>query len=167
MKTYTLLFESMSNCLWSPVLTISQFLTQCRVFHLVIGTKMTTLHHLTKPLFQYSPHSLQQKIKTIFVFPLPRGKFANLAWGVSFSILWSSQLVCHLPAISTFYAAKQHLTSTSILISLPQTQTACEGLKIQINSIYLLKIIIIIIKISLSPLVHLFYCHKCEHMPFN
>lgn len=40
---------------------------------------MTTVYHLTKSLFQYSPHSLQQEIKTIFVFPLPGGKFANLA----------------------------------------------------------------------------------------
>lgn len=158
LKTYSIFCDSLSWPSHSSLLNA----------HLVIGTKTITRRHLTKSLFQYSPHSLQQKIKSIFVFSLLRGKFANLAWGVSFSLLWSSQLVCHLQAISTFYAAKQHLTSTSILISLPQTQTACEGLKISINSIYLLKIIIIIIiKISPSPLVQLFYCHKCEHIPFN
>lgn len=45
----------------------------------------------------------------------------------------SSQLFYHLWVISTFYATMQHLTYTSILISLPQTQNVCEGLKIYID----------------------------------
>lgn len=78
MKNYTLLLENIINFLWFPVLTISQLFTQCPVFHLLIGTKMITCHHL-KSLFQYSPHSLQQKIKPIFAFPLFKKKICQLS----------------------------------------------------------------------------------------
>lgn len=123
MNTYTLLFENMFSSLWFPVLTISQFLTQCPIFHLVVGTKMNTLHHL-KSLFQYSRHSLQQKIKSIFCLFSTKRKICQLSLRcelfnfVKFSASLSSTGNKHFPC-------RQAILNQHINFNQPSSNSDC------------------------------------------